>query len=76
MAKCWPDEQEAHEADALGEEANISKARSLHGKRVGICDRHKQESRCVIPGEICVYVESNYSGRQAAGSARRSQPRP
>ena len=35
----------------LGEESNISKARNLSGKHGRICDGHKREGKCVLPGE-------------------------
>ena len=59
MAKRWPDEQEPHEANARGKEADISEAQYLHGTCVRICGRHKREGRCAIPGEVCVVARAS-----------------
>jgi hypothetical protein len=40
-------------AYALGKEANRFEARTLSGKRVCICGRHKREGGCALPGEAC-----------------------
>lgn len=48
---------------------------TLHGKCVRKCGRHKREGRCVIPGEICVYVRKDYSRWEVVGCTRRSQQR-
>ena len=66
MAKRWPDEQEPYEANAWGEEANISKARSLYGRRVRRCGRHKRESRCALPGEAWGHAHEGYRRWKAA----------
>jgi len=36
----------------LGEEANIFEARYLYGKHGCICDGHKREGGCALPGEV------------------------
>lgn len=67
MAKRWPDEQEPHEANARGEEANISKARHLSGTCVRIYGRHKREGRCALPGEVCGVARESYWRCKALG---------
>ncbi len=37
----------------LGEESIISKAQNLSGKHGRICDGHKREGKCALPGEVC-----------------------
>jgi hypothetical protein len=41
------------EAVTLDKKANIFKVQYLYGKRDRICDRHKREGGCALPGEIC-----------------------
>lgn len=36
----------------LGEEANIFEARYLYGRHGCICDGHKREGGCALPGEV------------------------
>ena len=36
-----------------GEESFISKAQNLSGRHGRICDGHKREGKCAIPGEVC-----------------------
>ena len=74
-AKRWPDEQEPDEANAWGEEADISKARHLPGTCGRRSGRHKREGRCVIPGEICGIARESQRRRKASRQLRRSQPR-
>ncbi len=58
-----------------GEEANIFRARYLYGRYGCICDGHKREGGCVIPGEILSPALRRYRGRKAEGQAARSQQR-
>jgi hypothetical protein len=64
----------AYEADVLGKEAKISETQYLHGKHGRICDGHKRESGCALPGEICRPALC-YRRREASGRDGRSQPR-
>jgi len=36
-----------------GEEANVSQAQYLSGRHERICDGHKREGKCALPGEVC-----------------------
>ncbi|QLA21669.1 hypothetical protein GD604_17240 [Desulfolutivibrio sulfoxidireducens] len=64
----------AYEAAASDEKANIFKVRYLHGRRGRICDGHKREGGCALPGEVCPPAVC-YRRREALGWAGRSQPR-
>ncbi len=44
--------ESGYEAVQRGEQANICKARYLHGTLRRRSDRHKREGACAIPGEI------------------------
>ena len=44
------------EADVLGKKANIFKAQILSGKHARICDGHKREGKCALPGEVCMFA--------------------
>ena len=37
-----------------------------------VCDGHKQEGECALPGEICLYAIS-YTHREVSGGMSRSQ---
>jgi len=52
----------------------MAKARNLYGETAHICGRHKRESGCAIPGEVCQPV-TNYRDREVTGRAGRSQQR-
>ena len=56
------------------EKAIIFKVQYLHGRHRRICARHKRESECAIPGEICRPAMS-YRRREATGWDGRSQQR-
>ena len=43
----------AYEASASDEKAIIFKVRYLYRRRGRICDGHKREGRCALPGEVC-----------------------
>ena len=53
QAKRWLDEQEAYQAVARDEKANIFKVQNLYGTCGRRCDGHKREGRCALPGEVC-----------------------
>jgi len=64
----------AYEASRPGEEANIFKARYLHGRPGRRCGGHKREGGCALPGEVCRSAQC-YRRREASGRVGRSQPR-
>jgi hypothetical protein len=67
-----------YEASALDERANRLKVQYLYGKCRRICDGHKREGRCALPGEACqsVPVTGDYRCREATGWVVRGQQRP
>ncbi|MFA4916763.1 MAG: hypothetical protein WC560_08850, partial [Syntrophales bacterium] len=44
------------EADMLDEESIISKVQILFGKHGRRCGGHKQEGKCALPGEVCMFA--------------------
>jgi hypothetical protein len=65
----------AYEAVAVGEKANIFKARYLHGNGGRICGGHKCEGRASYPGRSAALPEC-YRHREGPRRGGRSQPRP
>jgi hypothetical protein len=43
-----------------GEKANIFKVRYLYGRHDCICDGHKREGGCALPGEISQPAGNSY----------------
>lgn len=58
----------------LDEKAIIFKVRKLPGKQGCRYGRHKQEGRCALPGEICMFA-TGYRHQEITGLTYRSQPR-
>jgi hypothetical protein len=48
------------------EKANIFEVQYLHGRHRRICARHKRDSECALPGEIC-FPAMSYRRREAMG---------
>ena len=65
----------AYEADAVGEKANIFKARYLHGSGGRRCGGYKCEGHASYPGRS-VTLPMCYWRREASGWGDRSQQRP
>ena len=55
------------EADMLGEESIISKARYLSGKHGRRCGGYKREGKCALPGEVCIFAYQGYHHREVMG---------
>jgi len=45
------------------EKANIFKVQKLPGRHGRIYGRHKQEGRCALPGEVCMFSHRLGSSR-------------
>jgi hypothetical protein len=70
-----------YEAVRLDEKATIFKVRYLYGRSGCICDGHKREGECALPGEICNFALATVAERRgdevaevSRGHSRFSRP--